>query len=60
MGFVSGLLKIATGVGVGIATVAALPVLGAVGTVSAAGAVVGSVVGGVAGAIDAINDESKS
>ncbi len=43
--------KIAGGVAAGVGVVAALPVLGAIGSVSLLGAILGGTVGGVAGAI---------
>ena len=56
MGFVNGLLKVVTGSAAGVAAVVALPVFGAVGTITAAGVVVGSVVGAVAAIADEINE----
>ncbi len=55
MGFVSGLLKVVTGAAAGVAAVAALPVFGAVGTITATGVAVGSVLGAAAGVADEIN-----
>lgn len=52
------LKHIATGAVVGVAAVTALPLFGAVGTITAVGTAVGAVVGGVAGAVDAANDDS--
>lgn len=46
---------IAVGAGVGVAAVTALPIFGAVGTITATGAVVGSLVGAAAGAFDALH-----
>ena len=59
MGFISGLLKVAAGAVAGVAAVTALPIFGAVGTITAAGIAVGSVIGGVAGAADEINSKDK-
>jgi len=57
MGFVSGLLKVVTGAAAGVAAVAALPVFGAVGTITATGMAVGSVLGAAAGVADEINSK---
>ena len=59
MGFISGLMKVAAGAAAGVAAVTALPVFGAVGTITAAGIVVGSVLGGAAGAADEIMSKDK-
>jgi hypothetical protein len=60
MGFVSGLMKVVTGSVAGVAAVTALPVFGAVGTITAAGMAVGSVLGAAAGVADEINSKDKS
>ena len=52
MGWVRGLAKAAAGAGAGVALVTALPVFGAVGTITAAGLMVGSLLGAAAGAAD--------
>lgn len=49
--------KIGVGAGVAVVAVTALPIAGAVGTITATGAAVASVVGAVAGAIDHFHDE---
>jgi len=59
MGFVSGLMKVAAGAAAGVAAVTALPIFGAVGTITAAGIAVGSTIGGIAGAVDEINSEQQ-
>jgi hypothetical protein len=56
MGWVRGLAKAAAGAGAGVALVTALPVFGAVGTITAVGLVVGSLVGAAAGALDEVRD----
>lgn len=45
--------NVSLGASAGVALLTALPVFGAVGTITAAGAVIGSVVGGMAGVLDA-------
>jgi len=60
MGFVSGLLKVATGAVAGVAALTALPVFGAVGTITAVGMAVGSIVGAAAGAADEVIGKDKS
>lgn len=57
MSYLDTLRKAAVGAGVGVTLVAALPVFGAIGTVTAAGTVVGSVVGAAAGAADSLRDD---
>lgn len=59
MEFVSALVKATSGAGIGVALVTALPVFGAVGTVTAAGIVVGSLVGAAAGVTDAIKESTN-
>jgi hypothetical protein len=49
--------KIGVGAGVAVVAVTALPIAGAVGTITATGAAVASILGGIAGAIDHIHDE---
>lgn len=48
--------NVSIGASAGVALLTALPVFGAVGTITAAGAVVGSLVGGVAGVLDTMRD----
>lgn len=57
MALVQLIKKIGVGAGVAVVAVTALPVAGAVGTITATGAVVASIVGGIAGAIDHIHEE---
>lgn len=57
MGFVSGLMKAVVGSAAGVAAFTALPVFGAVGTITALGAAVGSVVGAAAGVADEVNSK---
>lgn len=59
MGFISGLLKITKGAAIGVATVTALPIFGAVGTITAVGIVVGAVVGAAAGVADEVMESKK-
>ena len=59
MGFVSGLLKVAAGAVAGVAAITALPIFGAVGTITATGIAVGSVLGGAAGAADEVLSEEE-
>jgi hypothetical protein len=49
--------KIGVGAGVAVVAVTALPIAGAVGTITATGAAVASIAGGIAGAIDHFRDE---
>jgi hypothetical protein len=53
------LTKIAVGAGAGVVAVTALPVFGAVGTITAAGVVVGSLAGAVAGMADELASNRK-
>jgi hypothetical protein len=53
-------IKVIGGVAAGIGTVAALPVMGAIGTVSILGAIIGGTVGGIAGAAVAGKDSEDS
>lgn len=43
----------------GVAVVTALPIMGAVGTITATGVVVGSSVGALLGAIDSVDNEEN-
>lgn len=56
MSFLGMLGKVVEGAAIGVATVTALPVFGAVGTITAAGVVVGTTIGAAA----AIADEIKN
>jgi|GEM_PF-1884590 hypothetical protein len=60
MSFVSGLIQVAKGATVGVAAVTALPIFGAVGTITAAGIIVGAAVGAVAGVADWVIESKKS
>lgn len=51
--------NVSIGASAGVALLTALPVFGAVGTITAAGAVVGSLVGGVAGVLDTMRDRAS-
>ena len=57
MSFVDFLCDVAAGAVAGVAVVTALPVAGAVGTITVAGASLASVAGGVAGAADYLTRE---
>ena len=57
MSFLGALQKIVIGAPLGVLAVVALPVFGAVGTITAAGIAVGSVIGAVGGVIDELIDE---
>ncbi len=59
MGFISGLVKVAVGAAAGVAAVTALPLFGAVGTITALGTVVGSILGGGAGVADEVMSKDK-
>ena len=59
MGFISGLKKIVEGSALGVTAIVVLPVFGAVGTITATGAVVGSLLGAAAGIADEINDNKS-
>ena len=48
--------NVSLGASAGVALLTALPLFGAVGTITAAGAVVGSLVGGMAGVLDTMRD----
>ena len=52
MKFVTLVKNVALGASAGVALLTALPVFGAVGTLTGAGALVGSVLGGMAGLVD--------
>ncbi len=54
MTIISLLKNVALGASAGVAVLTALPLFGAVGTLTTAGAVVGSLVGGAAGALDSM------
>ena len=53
------LKNVALGASAGVALLTALPIFGAVGTITAAGAVVGSLVGGMAGVLDTLREPSR-
>ena len=57
MKLVSLIKNVSLGASAGVALLTALPVFGAVGTLTAAGALIGSVVGGVAGALDTLREK---
>ncbi len=57
MSFLDTLQNVAKGAAVGVAAMTALPVFGAVGTITAAGVVVGSIVGAGAALADNLTDE---
>lgn len=59
MGFISGLLKITKGAAIGVATVTALPIFGAVGTITAVGIAVGAMVGAAAVVADEVMESKK-
>ncbi|MHB1676156.1 MAG: hypothetical protein ACYCSS_01290 [Sulfuriferula sp.] len=59
MGFVNSLAKIAAGAAAGVAVITALPIFGAVGAITATGAIVGAVMGGAAGLADAVKNSKK-
>ena len=59
MGIIRGLGKVVIGIGAATAVVAALPILGPVGAVSAAGAAVAASVGAAAGVADEIIETKK-
>lgn len=60
MSFVSGLIKVAKGAAIGVAAVTALPIFGAVGTITAAGLIVGAAVGAVAGVADEVIESKRA
>lgn len=53
------LKKVATGSAAAVAVVTALPVMGAVGTITTTGLVVSSIAGAALGAVDAINEDDE-
>lgn len=59
MSFVNGLLTIAKGAAAGVSVGVALPVFGAVGTITATGIAVTSLAGAALGAADAVNEEDE-
>ncbi|MBY5949289.1 hypothetical protein [Photobacterium rosenbergii] len=59
MGFVNLLKNVAAGAATGVAVITALPVMGAVGTITATGLIVGSTAGAAMGAIDALQEEEE-
>jgi len=60
MSLVSGLFKVAKGAAVGVAAVTALPIFGAVGSITALGIVIGATVGAVAGVADEVIENRHS
>jgi hypothetical protein len=60
MSFVRGLIKVAKGAAVGVAAVTALPIFGAVGTITSAGIIIGAAVGAVAGVADEVIESKKN
>ncbi len=60
MSLVSGLFKVAKGAAVGVAAVTALPIFGAVGSITALGIVIGATVGAVAGVADEVIENKNS
>ena len=59
MSMVRGLIKVAEGAAIGVAALTALPIFGAVGTITATGVAVGTIVGAVAGIIDELVAEKS-
>lgn len=57
MKFVPLLKNVALGASAGVALLTALPVFGAVGTLTTAGTLVGSLLGGMAGALDTVRTQ---
>ena len=57
MSFLSALQKIVIGAPLGVIAIVALPVFGAVGTITAAGIAVGSVLGAAGGVMDELKDK---
>ncbi len=53
------LRNVSLGASAGVALLTALPVFGAVGTITAAGAVVGSLIGGMAGVLDSLREQRR-
>jgi hypothetical protein len=60
MSYVSGLFKVAKGAAVGVAAVTALPVFGAVGSITALGIVIGATVGAAAGVADEVIESKQA
>ena len=60
MSLVTGLFKVAKGAAVGVAAVTALPIFGAVGSITALGIVIGATAGAVAGVADEVIEKKKS
>jgi hypothetical protein len=60
MNYLDTLESIAKGAGTGVAVVIALPVFGAVGTITATGVAVGSAIGAAAALVDKMKDEEFS
>ena len=58
MTFLGLLTKIVIGAPLGVLAVTALPIFGAVGTITAAGAAVGSISGALGGVIDEVNGDN--
>ena len=59
MSFIGALKKTVIATGIAVATVTALPVLGAAGVITATGAVIGLAVGTVAGVADEVAESKK-
>ena len=59
MKFVALLKNVALGASAGVAVLTALPIFGAVGTLTGAGALVGSLLGGVAGLVDTVRTQRR-
>jgi hypothetical protein len=60
MSLIEVLKKVVVGAPLGVAAVAALPIFGAVGTVTALDAAVGATVGALAGVMDAVKNEKET
>lgn len=56
MSLVSFMIKATKGAAAGVAVLTALPVFGAVGTITAAGLAVGAILGGTAGVFDGVQE----
>ena len=59
MKFVTLLKNVALGASAGVALLTALPIFGAAGTLTGAGALVGSLLGGVAGLVDTVRTQRR-
>ncbi len=59
MSLVSTLIQATKGAAAGVALVTALPLFGAVGTITAAGVVAGSLVGATAGIVDGLRHSAR-